>query len=76
MPTWHTRHFNLDYTYTLPPLCLVMHYYIQLTQAPPRPNFNSKLGLGHFNNVSVKETHVDNPNIFPLYTKTHQLKIN
>jgi hypothetical protein len=46
------------------------------TYTPPRPNFNSKLGLGHLNNVNVKETHATNPKLLLPYTKTHQPTTN
>lgn len=46
------------------------------TYTPLRPNFNSKLGSRHLNNVNVKETHVDHPKLLLPYTKTHQPTIN
>lgn len=61
-------------------LCLVMRFlystHFGCTYTPLRLNFNSKLGLGHLNNVSVKEIHVDNPKLLLPYTKTHQPTTN
>jgi hypothetical protein len=58
------------------PLCLVMHSCIQLTLAAPIFHLDLTSIPSLVNNVSVKETHVDNPNLFLLYTKTPQPTTN